>query len=1241
GYVKYNITYTYYYYGEATFVKIDFDFGATPQRGTTGYPLNGYANDTGVYFKNYGDWPHLMQLVSADDTQPTKQDMKSWYGSKYGYFQEYIDARRRDYPLEPWTAWWDNDTGSASDPTIGIFAITEGVGWEVLSLAVNGIGNNSLLQQILPEGHQGDQFLLTNGTVLSYDYYMLTSPYGTNDTLVRDVAKRMNDPVIVEVSGVELFENNNLFVHVDDIDGVTALGTYVRVYNSLAVKVNDSMVNSVGNVTFQRLPDDSYTVEVYYFTENTGLEYVIRQDSFSIDHLTNRSLFLEYTCNVANLSFNVVNWARDDEPLTGAKVQLFNVTSGALVEQGFTNAGFVYFRLFTDGGTQYNIVLTYGGVNRTVNVTSPYTVVGNTNLNVGVQIQTTSITIINQNASVSFGNNYTLEFSYHKSSDANSYYDVDSVEVSGGFDSDYWVDGTDYSWVFDQGTNLTTLELYSGFTNQLNDTGQFEVYIHVHNASVESTIEKVFVIIDAKAADVQVLVNGTDITGSLIYDITQNASLDITVYYIDLLLSANITGTATVNISYDTQSWLMSPVGDGYNILINTTDLGIHNKYVFTIRCENQSLQTQIFRFTAFSTDVNTTIETLVNNMNQSALASTIVRLGDTINFSVAYNNLFTSSPVSGATVQVRYTNDYTTLTETLNLIYNAGTLTFTGDLVLDLSTFRPQSKLFTITGVLDGYESKTETFLVSIERLNSTMDVLVNGFNQSALSNEEIRLGDFIGFSVGFFDYNTLNPVLAATVELRYTNDFTGGSEVIVLVHDAVSGRYNTSSSGLELTLSNFTSQFKVFTITAQSDSYEWKTQTFVVNIKRISITPELDVTGNVTGTVIQRETGQHFTFRVRLVNTFDNTTFTDVDNITISIFHPLIGSIELVKETGANAGYFSASITCPSSPGTYELILIIEVVDYAIITQHEFTDPGFTLSVSQKESIIPIWVFYLLVGIIIGMIVYFILYQVRFKYPPLIRKIHDLKRSVSRGKRMAGIRPPKVKNREENIYGLYSKAINIYSFLQTKDSRFAARSAGYAPIPDESIELEFEMPSLDGAVPELESQVPPKKFKAAPVRLEKPVSKPVPALGAGVAPAVMSKPAVKQVKRPLPKLGTAPGPKPLSPPAKPTVAPKKTPTITSLPKPTARPPATVRVPRAKLVPSVKPINTDNLYQQLVLLEQKRYKAERSIRDLNAKHGKGQVTDDEFKEYDEKLRGSLEVVKEQINELRRRLISM
>jgi hypothetical protein len=245
GYVKYNITYTFYYYGQQTFVKINLDILAAPQRGMlgSGYPVTNaaYVRNTGVNFKNYGDWPHLAQIVDGNAGTTTPLDRKAWLGSKYSpdgvtVYNMPITDRRRDYPLQPWTAWYAS-TGTVN-PTIGMMAVTNSIGWEVTSLAVGGIGYNSLLQQILPEGHQGDIFTLARNSMVKYEYYMLTTAGGTNWSAVQDMCRRMNSRVAIAISSAELFSQNSMFIHTNDLNGNLLLGTRVRLYNSVSTMVS-------------------------------------------------------------------------------------------------------------------------------------------------------------------------------------------------------------------------------------------------------------------------------------------------------------------------------------------------------------------------------------------------------------------------------------------------------------------------------------------------------------------------------------------------------------------------------------------------------------------------------------------------------------------------------------------------------------------------------------------------------------------------------------------------------------------------------------------------------------------------------------------------------------------------------------------------------------------------------------------------------------------------------------------
>ncbi|MEM2907389.1 MAG: hypothetical protein QW739_04870, partial [Candidatus Odinarchaeota archaeon] len=60
-----------------------------------------------------------------------------------------------------------------------------------------GIGPNIMLQQILREGHQGDMYLMPNGSVYKYHYFVYTSEFGSNYTETRSMAQKLNNRVLV------------------------------------------------------------------------------------------------------------------------------------------------------------------------------------------------------------------------------------------------------------------------------------------------------------------------------------------------------------------------------------------------------------------------------------------------------------------------------------------------------------------------------------------------------------------------------------------------------------------------------------------------------------------------------------------------------------------------------------------------------------------------------------------------------------------------------------------------------------------------------------------------------------------------------------------------------------------------------------------------------------------------------------------------------------------------------------
>ena len=858
----------------------------------------------------------------------------------------------------------------------------------------------------------------------------------------------------------------------------------------------------------------------------------------------------------------------------------------------------------------------------------PISLTTNQLLDIGIAIDTTAITIDSQDASVAFGQNYTLTFTFHRSNDIGVPYEVEDVDVSNNFSSDFWTEGVDYNW-YDAGGGLTGLDLFSGFGTQLNDTGVIEVYIHVKNSTVETTVEKLFVVVEPVATDIAVLVDGVNITAEGSAEVNFTASFTVDIYYYTTVPLANITGTATVEMTNGTTDWILTPVGNGYQITLDTDALGALTKYSFTVTCNNQSTQTQLFKFTIFPRALAT--ELIVNSTAYPSLQPAdivSVNWSDTIDFYLTYRDLVNdqiiqeNGSVSSEVYALIGTNRYdATSVNTTTWLFSVDTA--------NLPLLVGGSTLITFRATNPTYELSEFIINLYTAPIELKASYLINGLAEENATN--IFVGETMNVTVNVTTWDDI-PVSNAAVTLSYDND-TNPTQSNLQVNASSSGNLYTCI--LPLDTDTFWARFQFFNLRIAKENH-----TNIVEDVSISLNPLL-VIANSTNAIGQK-IGQKINLRITLVENATGLPFTqEINDIQIFVRS---GYHAYTEMTNLGNGTFIIELSPVYEATTFSITVNIEVPSTLTRTYGFETDVSIGVSVSEQTGGIDPWVVWVLMGALIFVVAWFIAYQVRFKYPPMIRKIQDLRRKVARGKDARGIKEQKVRTREENIFNTYADSLNKYSFLQTRDSRYAAKSSGYAPVPDESISLEFDMVSMEPPEETMAQAKPigPKtltpdlkaKRKKAPEMpkapaMEKPAIK---APSAVVAPSKPSQPAVKQVRRTLPKLKQPPVPaKPVTkaPP------PKLEKPVVSAPKKAAPSP----VPRAQVLKR-KQEPVENLYQKLVLLEQKRYKAERSIRDLNAKHARGSITDEEYKSYEGKLNERLEKLKEQIAELRRKMIT-
>ncbi len=463
-------------------------------------------------------------------------------------------------------------------------------------------------------------------------------------------------------------------------------------------------------------------------------------------------------------------------------------------------------------------------------------------------------------------------------------------------------------------------------------------------------------------------------------------------------------------------------------------------------------------------------------------------------------------------------------------------------------------------------------------------------------------------------------------------------------------------------LDFNTFFGKFQFFYIRIEKTNHTSIVDDVTVDVQPVYVRADIvpsEVVSGVGSFVVDPR--QAFNVTIMLNETTTGLPYTAIQNVTVYVYSLYHSQRQMVY---IENGVFTVALEGVGQVQPFSITVIIET-PYTITRQYRF-DGTITYSVTVRTvDGIPPWVFYTVFAGLIFLVFFFIAYHLRFKYPPLVRKIHDLKRSVARGRSATGIRVQKVHSREENIFQNFAHNLNQYNFLQTKSSRDAAKLAGYVPTAaDEEISLEFDVQPIEPTGLGFDIETTPSPGPRVPSMPSAPAPPTSPSAVGPVQVSETPTPSVVQIKRPIravtdlasPEKGPETAPSPVSPPTRPSlpsIAPPK-PVVQRPPAPVQKP-ATgmpsapplkqVRTPVAKPVPAGtgslgKPESVENLYQQLVLLEQKRYKAERSLRDLDGKHARGAITDSEFQEYQDKVKESLEKLKESINELRRKMIS-
>ncbi len=330
GFLNYTFTYTFYYHGNNLLTGLVQDIEVNIQDWNAG---------NGAYVKNYGDWPHIMAIVCNESFISSRyQNMHAWNGTLNPSVDEDASNARSDFALEiAWVTLYDNnEVVNGKRPSLGFTTSNYPIGWEYKSLNItpgtaisqtpNGprtIGDTLIMQQYLPEGHQGSLYEMTG--LYTYNYYIMTS--GFNDISgIRDTALQVNNENVISVGSAELFSHNVLSCTVKDVDGnrvIPDVNVTLFLLPSNAI-FNSTFSDGDGNCTFGVVPDGNYNLTCFYTISKTVKVFSSIE---TFDHTIARQYYLSLNVSLALLNITLEDWSTS-EIISNTQVDVFEVGGG-------------------------------------------------------------------------------------------------------------------------------------------------------------------------------------------------------------------------------------------------------------------------------------------------------------------------------------------------------------------------------------------------------------------------------------------------------------------------------------------------------------------------------------------------------------------------------------------------------------------------------------------------------------------------------------------------------------------------------------------------------------------------------------------------------------------------------------------------------------------------------------------------------------------------------------------------
>ncbi len=271
-----------------------------------------------------------------------------------------------------------------------------------------------------------------------------------------------------------------------------------------------------------------------------------------------------------------------------------------------------------------------------------------------------------------------------------------------------------------------------------------------------------------------------------------------------------------------------------YFIIINTTDLGLGNSFL-TVNAFKENYTTQSIRFKIEVLERNS----YMDNINLDGIETTSIEIpwNEILSISISYNDSFTNSFISGASVQLSGTGISENFTENSPIDYS---------LNINTALMALGINFLTISAIKENYTLSSRIISISVTERDTKVDVYLNSTLSSSFEFYNISIGKQLNITVFYKDLNTDSFLDSANVRLIESGTPTDLTESLIF-----------NQYYITITADDLGVGVKFLTISAKTDNYTLTSEviTLIIDEKKTELLLFLNGSQYYNGDTIQLE--------------------------------------------------------------------------------------------------------------------------------------------------------------------------------------------------------------------------------------------------------------------------------------------------------------------------------------------------------------------------------------------------